>query len=192
MEERDKLKEKLVKSDKLRSVVDKLDRVIEEKQKAKYPKAGMGVELARPIPKEKAFSFGDSKIEGRFQASKGVVRPSSMQTFRETMASLKNKMTRTYEYLPNTAENIKAKTALKNLEKQRGVTYDKTARILQGITAKQGKQEHNLFVRKIILDDLKHEADLGHDLPFGFTKEVLNKEMSRLKDAMEKYLRQPL
>jgi len=179
--------EKWQRGDTLGGMVDELDAAIKEKQKGEYPKAGMGVKLTKQMPKEKPFSFTDVEIEKRFRASRGLTRRPISETFGETFAGLKNKITRTYEYLPNTKENIVAKTALKRLEKQRGVTHDKAARILQGITAQQGRKRYDLFSRKVILDDLQAEAQLGHDLPFGFTKDIVSKELTRVDAEMGKY-----
>jgi len=179
--------EKWQSGDTLGGMVDELDATIKEKQKGEYPKAGMGVKLTKRIPKEKPFSFTDAEVERSFRASRGLTRRPISEMFGETFAGLKNKITRTYEYLPNTKENIKAKTALKRLEKQRGVTHDKAARILQGITAQQGRKRYDIFSRKVLLDDLQAEARLGHDLPFGFTNDMISKELTRLDAEMGKY-----
>jgi len=155
--------------------------LLERPEKPVEPrKPGLAVEQVEPIPRVEKFRFEDPEIEKRFEAAKGIPKPTLPQRAKDTIVSIKNKITRTYEHLPNTAEFIEAKTALKTLAKQSGRTSDSALRTLQGITIRLKRPTQDLFRRKVILDDLAREADAGHDLPFGFTKEIVTNEKARL------------
>jgi hypothetical protein len=180
-------KEKLAEGDFLSKATGKMVEEVRKAQKEKYPKPGLAIEKIIAPSKRRAFSFSDKKIEERYKASEGIKKPPMTSVVTETLTYLKNKMTRTYEYLPNTAKWIEAKTALKHLEKQRMVSKDRALRLLQGITIENDKVKHNLFKRKVMLDDLAEELKLKHDLPFGFKKESLVSEKARLDTEVGRY-----
>lgn len=168
------------KGEALEHTIDKIDTEVREAQKTVGPEVGLSVELTQPMKAKKKFVFEDPEIERRFEVARGIPKPSLPTRAKELIASLKNKITRTYEHLPNTGEYIEVKTALKSLEKQPGVTSDTALRALHGITVKLDKHSKDIFRRKVILDDLVREAEMGHDLPFGFTEKIVKSELSRL------------
>lgn len=163
------------------------DEIAEEvKAKLKYegPDVGLTVKPTEAfLKKEKPFKF-EPEIESRFESAKGVKKASIPEQARNVLVSAKNKITRTYEHLPNTAEFIELKTSLKTLAKQGGVSSDKAIRTMQGITIRLDKSSQDLFRRKVILDDLAREVEAGHDLPFGFTKDILKTEKARLDSVV--------
>jgi hypothetical protein len=170
-------------------VVEEINREIEKKQVGQEPKVGGTVEMVEPVPRMGKFKFKDSEIESRFETAKGVPREPLMARAKRNLISLKHKATRTYEHLPNVAEFIEAKTALKTLARQRATQAHNTLNTLRGITINfRGKPaQMDMFRRKVILEDLAREAEIGHDLPFGFTKESVTAELSRLDAATKPY-----
>ena len=170
-------------------VVEEINREIEKKQVGQEPKLGLAVEMVEPVPRVGKFKFKDAEIESRFETAKGVPREPLMDRARRNLISLKHKATRTFEHLPNVAEFIEAKTALKTLARQRATQAYNTLNTLRGITINfRGKPaQMDMFRRKVILEDLAREAEIGHDLPFGFTKESVTAELSRLDAATKPY-----
>lgn len=170
-------------------VVEEISREIERKQVGREPKPGLAVEMVEPVPKMRRFKFQDAEIEGRFEAAKGIPREPLISRARQTLVSLKNKATRTFEHLPNIAEFSPAKQELKRLAKQRSVQSYNTLNTLRGITInfRDKPAQMDLFRRKVIMDDLVREAEIGHDLPFGFTKESVKAELSRLDASVGAY-----
>lgn len=166
--------------------IDKMKKEVETKQRQEYPKVGLSVKLTEALPKKEVFKFVDSQVEQRFQAAKGIPKPPLPQRAKDLLISFKNKVTRTYEHLPNTGEFIEVKQNLKRLAKQGGRTFDTTMRTLHGITIKLGKRTQDVFRRKVILDDLTQGVELGQEVPFGFTKEALRSELGRIDSVIKK------
>ncbi len=138
---------------------------------------GLGGKATQPKP---TFQFTDPAIETRFQKAKGVPKPTLPQHITDMSVKLWHDITRTYEQLPNRPEFAETKMALKTLEKQRPVAIDTTLRELRDIMGHDDPVNHDLFSRKVILDDLAHEAGAGRDLPFGFTKDSVATEAARV------------
>lgn len=137
-------------------------------------------------PGTESYTFEDAEIESRFKAAEGVKEESLFDKVRAFWDSLKRKATREYEYLPRTAEFSRLRTDLLALAKQKGVQGDETLRLLQGITINLDKNQYDVFRRHVILADLAEELKAGHDLPFGFKEESLNKEWGRIQEAAGK------
>ncbi len=149
------------------------------------PPAGLSVELVGgpgPRQTEDGFAFSNPEIEARYQAAHGVRAPGLGAKARELLGSLYRKATREYEWLPHTPEFAPLRFNLLRLSKQKGVAGDRTLRLQQGITIglKGDPKGFSLFERKVLLDDLAEEAEAGHDLPFGFNREVLAADKARL------------
>jgi hypothetical protein len=142
--------------------------------------------MGKPQKPAPTFQFTDPTVESRFQQAKGVPKPSMPEKIRATTEKLWHDITRTYENLPNRPEFAETKMALKTLEKQRPVAVDSTLRELRDIMGHDDPVNHDLFSRKVILDDLTQEANAGRDLPFGFTKDSLNAENVRLNGEIAK------
>lgn len=132
-----------------------------------------------PKPLRPVFEFADPTIEKSYQQSIPQKEPLLSRTA-EYFTEIWHKMTRPYEYLPRTKEFAQLQFDLKKLEKQKGVaSYDAVMDIgktLAGLKA----EDYNLFTRKTIIDDLTREAERGHDLPWGFDKDSLKIEKTRL------------
>ncbi len=166
--------------DSLRVVQEELRAELKEAKKEEVPRPALAIKPVRFGVEKPKFKFESAEIETRFEAAKGQRAPSVALKAKSAFVGLWHKMSRTYKDLPNIAEFAPAKTQLKMLEKQRSVAWQETVEILDGITIKADAYKHDLFRRRIILDDLAHEAKLGRELPFGFTKELLAKEKARL------------
>jgi hypothetical protein len=136
------------------------------------------------IPKERAvprkFKFADKSVEERFTAAQGVKKEPITAKAKQAVVSIKNKLTREYEHLPRTKEFAQLRFDLLKLSKQKGIASDKAIRAIRNITETLGREDYNLFTRKVVLNDLAEMSAEGKPLPFGFTKESLSKELTRL------------
>lgn len=155
------------------------------------PPAGLGIKIVGakwPEDRGKAFRFTDDEVEARYQAAHGLRKEGFWPQLKAALVSFRNKLTREYEHLPRTAEFAPLRFELLRLSKQKGVAADRTLRIEQGIIANLLDKPNlfNLFERKVLLDDLAEEAAAGHDLPFGFTKETVERERARLDAEVAK------
>ena len=174
----------------LSKIETELGHVVDEEIGDVKPAVGMSVKITTRGPDSKKASkiaSVDPKIEARWQASKGVSREPLIDRAKQSITRLVNLTTREYEHLPRTGEFSRLRFDLLKLKKQRDVASDKTLRIIQGLTIKQDPAKHDLFTRKVILDDLKQEADAGRKLPFGYTPETLEKDLQRLNGELDKH-----
>jgi len=131
----------------------------------------------------KTVKFSNPEVEARWQeASKGIKKEGIISSVKESTKTFWHRITRVYEDLPNNAEFSQLKNDLLYLEKQKGVSGDRTARLLQGITIKLDKPGMDLFTRKVVLDDL---AKTEGDLPFGLTAETLSKDKAIIDKAVK-------
>jgi hypothetical protein len=147
------------------------------------PPVGMSIrETGQKAFDEQAaeFEFEDAETERAFKAAQGVRKEPLMDRVRSTLEKVSHAISRTHEHLPRTKEFAKIHFDLLKLQKQRGVAGDKTLRGLQGITVNLGKNEYDLFTRRVVLDDLVQSAAQNKEVPFGFTEESLIREKSRL------------
>lgn len=126
------------------------------------------------------FKFSSPEVEKRFTAAQGVKKETLTTRAKEAIVSVGHKITREFEHLPRTAEFAQLRFDLLKLAKQKGVASDKAVRTIRGILEPLGREDYNLFSRKVILDDLTEIAQEGKPLPFGFTQESLAIEKSRL------------
>lgn len=130
--------------------------------------------------------FSDPETERRWQAAKGLRPEPVRERIKRTLTRLKNLATREMEHLPRTGEFAELRFALNRLAQGKGIQSDEAVRILQGLTAKLDKSGHDLYTRRVILDDLLEETDrqeaAGDEvrLPFGFTPDSLVNESRRL------------
>lgn len=146
------------------------------------PPVGLSVKFTKQPPAKPTgpqFKF-EGETEARYQKAKKLPTPTPKERVAGFIEDVKNGVTRTYEHLPRGPRFVKATVTLKNLEKQPSITSDRAVRTLRSITYKLTPEEYDLATRKAILDDLVREADLGHDLPFGFTLESVRSELSKL------------
>lgn len=164
-------------------VVKNLERKYAERGGRRTLKPGLTIELEKKI-KTRPVEFEDLEIEYRFQKAQGARKKPLPGRILYSLAQFKNMWTRTYKHLPNTAEFIEAKTALKTLEAQRGIAVDRSLKVINQFTRELDKTNYDIFRRKVILDDLSQEAEQGHPLPFGFTKDTLAREKGKIDSAV--------
>lgn len=171
------------------SEMDRELRRLEEKYEAKGGREitapGLTIEFQDWLGR-KPLAFEDPAIENRFQKAMGVQREPLRDRLANAVAEFKRGWTRTYKFLPNTAEFIEAKTALITLEGQRGISVDRSLRVINQLTKGLHRVDFDLFRRKVIVDDLTRSAELGLDLPFKFTGDILAKEKIKIDSAIER------
>jgi len=149
----------------------------------KGPKVGLTVEMAHPIPEPprggEKFKFPEG-TEARYEASKHLVKPTTIQKVNKFLTDAYRGATRVYQDLPRGAEWVEVIQTLKNLEKQPGIVSDKLNRTYKSMYYKLNRDTYDLTARKALLNDLLHEADAGRDLPFGFDEKSLRGVASKL------------
>lgn len=128
----------------------------------------------------------DKQVEAFFNETKGVKKQSLKERSKEFLDSLGNKLTRTYEHLPNTGEYIGLKTVLKRLEHSKGVVADRVPRDLDAITYDLTPNRMELFRRKVVLDDLAFTAASKRGLPRNFTPDQINKAKAHIDGEVVK------
>jgi hypothetical protein len=166
----------------LLDVEKELSKEINEKTE---PPEGGFLGTGGPPKKGGSFSFEDPEIEKRFKAAEGVPKEKILDQARAVIDAVWRKISRDkFELLPQNEEFARLRFDLLKLEKQKGVATDKTLRNIQGLNIDLDKQSYDLFRRKVVIDDLIESAKEGMDLPFGFTKESLKAEASRLDKAI--------
>jgi hypothetical protein len=163
---------------------DKLDiarvkQTVEESQKGHIK-----IDIA---DKSKPYSFIDKDQEQRFNQSMGVQKAPITHRISEVFSSLKNKMTREFEHMPNTGEFAEAGFALRTLAKQKDVSSERAVKDIANITTGLNRKNYELFIRKVILDDLVSTAAENKPLPFGFTKKSVTAEHARLNEYIKQY-----
>lgn len=136
-----------------------------------------------PTENGEKFSFPE-EIEKRWKQSHGVKPISIFAKIADLAQQFRNQLTREFEHLPRTGEFSRLRFDLSKLQKQKPVASSKAVEALTSITDKLSKEEYDLFERLLILNDLNHEAEAGHNLPFGFTPESLRAEHRRLLAAV--------
>ncbi len=188
----------LIKDRAMASIEVPLDRIIRHAKEKRVPyeegklaeeinKAQVGVykptgkvEIGAPEPGPR-FKFENADTEARFEAAKGIEKKPLWERTKAFLVSLKHKATREYEHLPRTAEFAQLRFDLLNLAKEKGISADKALRTIRAITVELKDQyTTDIYRRKVILDDLLATVEKGKGIPFGFTKESLQSELSRL------------
>lgn len=136
-------------------------------------------------PAKAKFELKDQDIQQRMDAACGIPKETMQEKLAVLWGEFKRKSTREFEWLPRTAEFAELRQALLNLQKQKSVAATLTQAHMDNITKEMGEYEYSLFSAKVILDDLSEEVDMDHLLPFGFTKETLEKELGRVNEFVE-------
>lgn len=148
--------------------------------------AGFRRVSAAPLPTDTPV-FDDPAVEARFrEAAKGIGdQRGIIERGKAWLGEQKDGFTRHFIHMPNSPEFAEAHEALRQLEAAPTVAKEEAVRNLRTITDKLSPGAYDLFTRKVILDDLAHEASLGHDLPFGFTEETLSREKAKIDRAAD-------
>jgi len=142
--------------------------------------------VTKPEKPSTQFSFENPETETRFTQANGLPQETIVDRVKSGINTLWTNLSRSYEHLPNTGEFAQLQFDLKSLEKQKNVAKDTTIKAIGDVTAGLDKTTYDIFRRKVILDDLSHEANLGRELPYGFTPETLiaeKKKFDTLADA---------
>jgi hypothetical protein len=143
------------------------------------------------------YAFENEERESRFQdAKKGIQKESRIEQFKAWLTEFARTASRDLEHLPRGAEYAELSNALRRLAKGKAIASDEAIRYIQAVTVGLSEEQSDLFVKKVILDDLVEEASRqeareveGIKLPFGFTPEELVNEYARISgfvDADEK------
>ena len=142
-------------------------------------------------------TFSNPETEARYQAANGIGNTSNslIGKIKNFFSSFLARATRTYPALPNDPEYSVLRNILNRQKFARSVSQDRTIRAIEAITAGFGPKKLDLLTRKIILDDLMAEADLGHPLPFGYShyeegiiftdKTMLEEDLARVDQLIE-------
>lgn len=141
---------------------------------------------ARLLEADERYHLEDSEIDARMDAACGLPREALKEKLSELWDEIKRKTTREFEWLPRTGEFAELRKSLLNLKKERGIAGQKAGEKLDNITDGLNRYEYSLFAKKVIMDDLLHDADADMMLPFGFTPESLKREMARANQEVEK------
>jgi hypothetical protein len=119
------------------------------------------------------------EVEKAYQGS--IIKPESISLkVKDTFEAIWHKTTREFEYLPKGKQFSEARFAIKQLEKQKGIAKEKAITSIGETLSGLDKNEYDTFTRKVILNDLINEAESGHELPWGLTKETLPTELSKV------------
>lgn len=153
-----------------------------EAPEAMYRKATPQATASQPVP-----AFDDPATESRYrEATKGIAdQRGIVEKAKEWLGEQKAGFTRHFIHMPNTPEFAEAHEALRQLEAAPTVAKEVAVRNLKKVTGNLSPGAYDLFTRKVILDDLTHEATLGHSLPYGFTPETLAKEKAKIDRAAD-------
>jgi hypothetical protein len=132
------------------------------------------------------FTFESPEVEVAFTAAKKGIAPSDGPVARTLQAVQRvfNLMTRTYVNLPMGKATAVFRETLRQLGAQRPYQSRRVVEHMKDVvdvSLKGDRKAFDLFVRRIILNDLLNETG---DLPYGFTRESLATESARLDTAI--------
>ena len=132
-----------------------------------------------------SYSFSTPETEALYQSAKGIKPEGIIAKIKNVATEVSHKFTRDFEHLALKKENAQLIFDLKRLEKQKDVVADKAVRTVGEDLAELNKQQHNIFSRKVFLDDLMSDYKRGlytgdKDLPFKFTPESLQNELKKI------------
>ena len=172
----------------------RLDEKVDESIGDVTPPMGMSIKLVgdesgalklgKKKLEEEGYQIENEEVRGRFEAAQGVPKEKLMQRLKNRLRLWYHLSTRVYQHLPRgIAEFAPLMNDLLTLAKQKGVASDRTSRNLQGILVNLDKKQYSIFRHYVILADLMEEMKAGHNLPFGFTQDILEHEWKRVKDA---------
>lgn len=139
-----------------------------------------------PKPGEPKVTFDDPDMETRWQdAGEPQVR-TFRDRIRDTLETFRHSTRRRFEHLASGPRWEVARFELLRLMKQSDVAVERGIRRIERITELMDPQEYDLFVRKVVLDDLAEELRINpdHELPFGLTPETLEIERMKVEAAI--------
>lgn len=159
----------LAKGNKLGGLVSKTDDTTKIAQELKLPTK---------------IDLPDSAVEARFQAAKGIKKPTIISQAKEGLETGWNKLTRQFEHLPAGPEYAEFKFKMNELGRKKEVVEDQVVRNLQEITSGMNDNALDLFTKKVILNDLKGEYNQGRKLAFGLDETNFQKSLDTIDSAL--------
>lgn len=154
-------------------------------------------ELSKEYADATKHKFINKDIEERFEQA--IVKEESITSkLKDFFITMKNKINRTYQYLPKNKKFAEAYNAINTFQKAINISSGKAGDAIKNILKGLSKSEYSLFTKKIIFDDLLETIKLNpeYELPFGLTKKTLREELnninkyvaynSKIKDAINR------
>ena len=131
------------------------------------------------------YQSSNAEAEARYQEA--LVKDDSL--FKRTSDKLevmKHKIQRVYKDLPRgTAEFAQLEFDLLKLAKQKPIAGERTVTKLNKVLEEMGEDNHALFSRKVLYDDLLEVSKEGKKLPYGFEAEEFQDEVDSLNDYIK-------
>lgn len=125
--------------------------------------------------------FDDPEIEARWNAAtKGIGKTGLREKLAAWWDEFKRKSSREFEYLPDVGEFSPLRTALLQLQKQKGISAQLMLEQMQDVIGPLSDPKLDLFTRKVVLMDLQQEADAGRLLPFGFDADSVGRALDEV------------
>ena len=135
------------------------------------------------------FKSDDIETEKRIQASKkalGEDPRTFMEKMKDRLDVVMHGFTRQFLDLDeNDQANARAIEWFQRLRDYPSAAKETAVRSIDKITKKLSPDEFSMFERKVLHDDLKHEVDQDHALPFGYTVKSLESDAKRLDSMIE-------
>ena len=132
-------------------------------------------------PREKRkHAWQDPAREALHQDLEGVKKPPVLGSISEKIDGFLKYATREFPDLEKGAKYAHIRQVLTRLGKQRSIASMKATRKMDEIVRKLDRDQFDLFSRKVLLDDLTAEVELGSPLPNEWTPEAVASEMERI------------
>ena len=132
--------------------------------------------------------FSDDKLVERFEeAKKGKqAREGMFDRIREWAPTQWQEFKRSYEHLPQTPENAKAREVLRILSSAPNVAAERTIQHLNQIMSGLSKEQIDLLTAKVFMDDFFEDVRRGLDIPMFDNHAQFKKEYIRLNNELKK------
>ncbi len=156
---------------------------------------GLGLRILNKVPagepSEDKYKFTDPVMERRWNQAKNIKGP-FLEELKEKLQTIWDEIkimtTRgAIPYLPRGAKYAQLRFNLLKFAKQKQISTYRTLINLKGIVSSLNKSTYDLFCRKVALNDMSYEVEVGHKLAFGFNKEKVIEELERINKEIEKY-----
>lgn len=150
--------------------------------------------------KSGTYAFEDAAIEEAHKMASGVHQRTVTQKVKSWISEAIHMATRPIRTLPvidkisgNKGYFAEIYKDLIFLPKVKSISSDSTIWTLDGILRKlPDKEAFNVFSRKVWLDNLAEEVNLGHSLPNNFTSEWVEKELENIKEYITPEIQEAL
>ncbi len=140
----------------------------------------------KPIKRGPVPTFDSKESEARWQDARQGVSGSDglLEGMKTRLSRIADGFSRHFVHLPNTAKFSEAREQLRKLEAAPQAAKEDAVRKLRSVVEGMTREDLDLFTRKVVLDDLSHEADIEHDLPFGLTPASVKSELDKIDAAL--------